>query len=116
MSYQRALLDTGSQDSLFPLDAAAIGGIALLPPTSHAVRWRGLGHPVRFGDVTLRIEAQGMVLTWNAIVGVTAGLPRYPILGSNGFLDRFNASFRSSDRIVELEPNDEFVGLIGNPA
>jgi hypothetical protein len=112
VSYSRALLDTGSHDTLFPLDAAMLAGAALLPRTPHIVRWRGLACPLRFGYANLQLEAAGSVLRWNTMVGFTSGMPHYPILGIVGFLEYFDALFHGADRIIELTPNNLFPGSI----
>src|SRR5262245_65455016 len=54
--FPRALLDPGADDTIFPLDLAALLGIALKSDTGHAARWRGQPYLLRFGDVDLELS------------------------------------------------------------
>jgi hypothetical protein len=60
--FPRALLDPGADDTVLPLDLAALLGIALKPDTGHAVRWRGQPYSLRFGDVDLELSSSTQVL------------------------------------------------------
>jgi len=108
--YHRALLDSGSQDTLLPLGAARTAGIPLLPDVGHIVRWRGAAFPLRFGRVEFQMEDCGVTWRWSAVVAFADLSVPYPILGLAGFLEYFDATFRGEDRVVELAPNGSFTG------
>ncbi len=109
-SFERALLDTGSDDSVFPIDVAKRLGIRLKPLTGHGMRWRGLFHAIRFGDVDLALSDTISIWQWGAVIGFSPAPIRYPILGQAGFLQYFGARFLGADLAVELEINRDFPG------
>ena len=75
------------------------------------VRWRGQAHPLRFGDVELELcDDNAEVWRWAAVVGFSPALIRYPILGTGGCLQFFDALFRGEDKIVEIETNRSYQG------
>ena len=51
--FLRALLDPGSDDTIFPLDVAALIGAELRSGTNHSLRWRGQRYKLEFADVYL---------------------------------------------------------------
>lgn len=112
LHYHRALLDSGSQDTLLPLDAAIFAGISLFPDAGHIVRWRGTAYPLRFGRVEFQIEEAGMECRWSATIAFAAMLMPYPILGVAGFLEYFDTNFRGADHLLELFPNRNFPGNV----
>lgn len=108
-SFGRALVDPGADDTVFPLDVAHLLGIALKPPTAHAMRWRGQRFPVRYGAVDLElIDDTGTLLRWPAVVAFTNAAVRYPLLGVCGCMEFLNVRFFGADRIIEIEPNSSF--------
>ena len=108
----RALIDTGSLETVFPLSTASVAGIAFVPDTKHVLRWRGLPYPLRFGITELQLESAGNICRWVALVGFSPAPLRYPILGSTGFQEFFDVTFRGDTRAVELVPNASFPGTI----
>lgn len=108
-----ALLDSGADDSIFPLPLAHLLGVALLPevPTGHAIRWGGSPHRIRFGRVGLELSDGIETASWEAVVAFSAAPIRYPILGQCGCLHFFNADFRGADQEVVLEANSSFPGV-----
>ena len=99
-----ALLDTGSQDTLFPAELAAPLGI-ILGGERRAIRWRGQRHEVEFHIVELELADGANVLCWRGRVGFTAAPLAYALLGQRGCLEYFDTKFRGADQIVELESN-----------
>jgi hypothetical protein len=105
--FPRALLDSGADDTVFPLDVAAQLGLSLLPATGHAMRWRGQHQPLRYGQVVLELaDAAGNLLRWPAVIAFTPVNLRYPLLGVAGCLEFLDARFLGKLREVELEPTD----------
>src|SRR5690348_5419657 len=90
--FGRAILDTGSDDTLFGANTAALIGAVLEPP-GLAVRWHGQLYPVRFAMVELKLTDYATHWRWPARVGFTPAPLRYPILGQRGALQYFNAEF-----------------------
>jgi hypothetical protein len=59
--------------------------------------------------VTLELaDDEGNALAWPAVVAFTNAPIPYPLLGVCGCLEFFDANFRGSDRLVELENNASF--------
>jgi len=108
-------MDSGADDTIFPLDVATQLGVVLLPPTGHAMRWRGLQHLLRYGRVELElVDEAGAALRWPAIIAFTPVNIRYPLLGVAGCLEYVDAKFLGKERRVELEPND-LLPVLGRP-
>jgi hypothetical protein len=109
LSFGRALVDSGADDTVFPLDIVSLLAVTLLPVTGHALRWRGQSHALRYGRVELElVDDTGSALRWPATVAFTPAPIRYPLLGVTGCLEYFNARFLGNARTVELEPNEQF--------
>jgi hypothetical protein len=110
--FPRALLDPGSDDTIFSVDTATLLGVTMLTDSGHAVRWRGQRFSLRFGNVDLEITDSLQILTWNAVVGFSPAPIRYPLLGLAGCLQFFDARFRGHSQLVEMEPNSAFGGAV----
>jgi hypothetical protein len=108
--FGQASLDTGSDDTLFPLTVAVAVGIALDPQTS-LIRWRGSSFGMRFGQAELELWDGQTSLRWPAQVGFTAAPLAYPLLGHQGTLQFFEARFLGDRRIAQLEVNGSFPGV-----
>ncbi len=108
--FDRALLDPGADDTVFPIAAAQKMGVPLRPDTGHRVRWRGQSHPLLFGDVELILSDGTGECRWPAVVAFSPASIRYPILGISGCLEFFDARFLGADRFAELEPNRSYPG------
>jgi hypothetical protein len=104
-----ALLDTGSQDTLFPMDLAEPLGIVLGGERA-ALKWRGQRYWVEFHKVELELAQDGTAWRWRARVGFTPAPLAYALLGQRGCLELLDAKFRGADQIVELETNRAFPG------
>ncbi len=110
--FSRAVLDSGADDTVFPLAVAGLIGVNLHSPTGHGLRWRGQAHPLRFGDVELELSDGIQVCRWPAVVAFSQAPIRYPILGFSGTLEFFDATFLGDDRLVRLEVNRSFPGTV----
>jgi hypothetical protein len=109
LAFGRALVDPGADDTIFPLDVANVLGVALKPPTAHAMRWRGQSFPLRYGELDLElVDDDGATLRWPGIVAFTGASIRYPLLGLCGCLEFLNVHFFGADYRIEIEPNTSF--------
>jgi len=107
--FPRALLDSGADDAVFPLDIATFVGSVLKTDTGDRLRWRGQYYPLRFGDVELElIDDTGALCRWPAVVAFSPAPIRYPILGNAGCLSFFDVLFFGEKRSVELETNRSY--------
>ena len=102
-----ALLDTGSQDTLFPMALAQSLGI-LLGGERRTIGWRGQRYWVEFHDVELELSQNDRVWRWRARAGFTDAPLSYALLGQRGCLDFWDAKFYGADQIVELEVNRNY--------
>jgi hypothetical protein len=108
---RRALVDSGADDTVFPLAVAQTHGIALRNPTPFHVVWRGAAHPLWFARATLRLEAGIEWLQWTSTIAFSHAPIRYPILGIAGCIEYFDVTFLGSDQQVVLQPNRLFPGV-----
>lgn len=53
--FNRALIDPGSDDTVFPIAIVGRIGVTLRPDVGHRLRWRGQLYELRFGDVELQM-------------------------------------------------------------
>ena len=107
------LLDSGSDDTIFPEWVAAIIGVDLTAATEHDIQLAGRGKPIRarFLPIQLRIT-DGLQETydWEATVGFVAAPLKFPLLGQAGYLEFFDVTFQGADHTVLLSANRTFVG------
>jgi hypothetical protein len=105
------LLDTGSDDTVFPEHLAATLGLDLSSApigsmqTANRTRAR-----VRYAPVRLRITDGIEQREWPALVGFTPAPLRQPLLGFAGFLQFFTATFHGDREQVELTINSLYPG------
>ncbi len=108
-----ALLDTGSDDTVFTDNLATLLGMDLRGAEERQIHLVGRPHPVlcRFAPVQLQIT-DGLAETyqWTTVVGFVAAPLRYNLLGHAGFFNFFDADFRGASREVALTPNQSFPG------
>src|SRR6516225_7280279 len=53
--FNRALVDPGSDDCIFPLAIVSRLGVSLRPDTGHSLRWHGQPYRLRFGDADFQL-------------------------------------------------------------
>ena len=106
----KALVDSGADDTLIPLDVAKLIAAQLLPDQGHGHSWRGTRHSMRFAKVELELTDDVSVWRWPALVAFTTAPLRYPLLGHCGFFEYIEAKFLDASRIIELEPNSAYPG------
>jgi predicted aspartyl protease len=106
-----ALLDTGSDDTVFPESEALRAGIDLSQAVPRQLQGIGTaGQQVRFVEVTLRLTDGIERREWTAWVGFTPFPLRRGLLGFSGFLRFFKATFDGEAEVVELETNGLYLG------
>ena len=105
------LLDTGSDEVVFPADLAAWIGVDLTNAPSGVSSGATMAPvPLRYAEVEMRIAGNGERRAWRALVGFTAGPLRRPLLGFAGFMQFFTASFRGDREEFELTVNGLYPG------
>jgi hypothetical protein len=105
-----AVVDTGSDDCLFPIGFLARIGGTPCPETGHHVTWRGSTYPILYANITLMLADDTSTYTWPTIVAFTPAPIKHSLLGIAGCLQYFDARFRGADRTVELEANWTYPG------
>lgn len=99
------LVDTGSDDVVFPIGFAALLRVNLTQaPAGFA---QGVGaRPARLLYATVILELTDGVETcrWRAVVGFTQAAMQFPLLGVAGGLEHFRTMVDFDDRQVELIP------------
>ncbi|MBX3452309.1 MAG: hypothetical protein KF777_22325 [Planctomycetaceae bacterium] len=104
-----ALVDTGADETLFPLSLAEVLGVELNHElTSEAAGISGDRLKIYYGEVEVQIESGQDVVAWQTVVGfVDFGSSRDEviILGHGGCLDFFTAVFDGEKAELELLPN-----------
>jgi hypothetical protein len=106
-----ANLDSGSDDTLFPLHLATHLGVDLTYGVEGEARTVG-GPAIRYAyaPVTLRVADGSEACEWTAIVGFIAAPLRWAILGHAGFLEFFDTQLLGDRREAVLAPNASFIG------
>ena len=104
-----ALVDSGADETLFPLSLADALGIELdQQMTSEAAGISGDRLKIFYGDVELRIESVQEFVAWKTTVGfVDFGSVSDEVIipGHGGCLDFFTATFDGENAELELVPN-----------
>ena len=109
--FPREVLDTGSDDTIFPWDVVTLLGIPLQADTGHGLRWQGQPYTLRFGAVALEFsDDSGTAWRWPAVVGFSPARLTYPLLGNAGCLQFLDVRFRGADRVVEVDSNPTYPG------
>jgi hypothetical protein len=105
-----ALVGTGADTSILPLSVADDLGIETTPGAGpSAIAFGGQQIALSFAEVVLELIQDGNVIRWRARM-YFADFPdaseKAAILGHEGFLDYFTATFIGEDCVLELEPNN----------
>jgi hypothetical protein len=109
--YIHGLLDSGSDDTVFPETSAAKIGVDLTnAPTITAAGAGMVTCAIRLASVTLRLASNGERREWQAVVGFTSAPLRQPLLGHAGFLQFFTATFHGDLEEAELKVNASYAG------
>ncbi len=111
MDFDGAVLDTGSDDTLFSLpDAERIGAILL--PQAGAHIYRGRTYSIEYSYVQLELTDGSVLWSWPAIVGFSEAKFRFPLLGQAGCLEFTEVTFRGKERVTVLETNASYPGQV----
>jgi len=102
----RGLLDTGSTDTLVPMQFLDWLGVEKGPRFNLRAAG-GSSFPAWLGNVDLELKDGVKVHRWSAHVGFTP-FRKNAIWGHAGFLDYFTATFNGRKRSVSLQPNNTF--------
>ena len=95
-----ALVDSGADDCLFPLEVAHFLKLPLKRDAIH--RYGGIGSgtiTAMFGTVTLEVGKWTIPL----YAGFSESASVVPILGQNGFFSEFEISFNRPKEIIQLK-------------
>jgi hypothetical protein len=101
-------VDTGADNTIFPLSVAHDLGIPVASATGPAAHaFGGQEIALSYADVELELVHADGRLRWLAHVYFLAGNMEEEtiILGHQGFLDYFTATFMGEQCVLELEPN-----------
>lgn len=105
------LLDTGSDDTVFPESTALRLGIDLRSAPIGQMRTATLrSYPVRYAQVRLRLTDGVEQREWPALVGFTPAPLNHPLLGFAGFFQFFTATFHGDREQIELTVNGLYPG------
>jgi hypothetical protein len=108
---ERALVDSGADDTVFHQDIAAAIGIDLSnAPVGEAGGVGMARFPIRYAEVTLRVTNGRERREWRALVGFTSAPLHNPLLGYAGCLQYFTATFHGDREEVELAVNGHYPG------
>lgn len=107
-----ALVDSGADNCIFPLSMAELLGIAVTPglgPAAMAFGGQRIG--LSFADVEIEIiDEEGESLRWMArlyFTDLSQHAESAVIVGHEGFLDYFVATFDGKECELSLQPTDE---------
>ena len=110
-SYGAAVLDSGSDETLFSLPVAEKIGVPFLPHAGAHV-YRGKTYSIQYAQVQLELTDGNVLWSWPAVVGFSEAKFRYPLLGQAGCLEFMDVTFKGKDRLVLLETNDSYPGQV----
>jgi hypothetical protein len=99
-----ALVDTGADLTLLPIDVAQALGIDLTPYIQTAVS-SALGQQLTYAAIDLILELRSIpdVYRWRARVGILSQAMTFSILGTRGFFEHFRLHYDWSARAIEIE-------------
>ncbi|HJT79203.1 MAG TPA: hypothetical protein VJ739_18550 [Gemmataceae bacterium] len=101
---RRVLLDSASDDIVFPLDLATRLGMNLTAAPRRAAQGVGGTLPVSlwFAPVILLLSDQVETCRWRAVVAFTPTPLRFPLFGIAGGLEYFRTTLDVADREILL--------------
>lgn len=106
-----ALLDTGSDDTVFHEALAPLLGLDLSNAPQLTVHLAGRGGiRCRYASVLLWMTDFTETYEWTAVVGFVPTPLQHPLLGFAGFYEFFDVDFRGANREVILTPSWAFTG------
>ncbi len=108
--FNRALLDTGSDQTVFPERLLAALGLTSISAPGQAIVWRGISYAMKFALAQFVLTDGIDEFRWDAIVGFSTAPIPYIVLGQAGCLDYFNVTFFGEDRYLEIHKNAAFPG------
>jgi hypothetical protein len=111
MAFDFAVLDTGSDETLFSLPLAERVGAIFLPHAGVHI-YRGRTYSIQYGYVQLELTDGDLLWSWPTVVGFSEARFRYPLLGQAGCLEFMDVTFKGRERVAVLETNDSFRGQI----
>jgi hypothetical protein len=104
------LVDSGADNSILPLSVARNLGIETTPGTGPGATAFG-GQKISLSSAEVVIEMSdedGAAIRWRAHLHFADFLAENAvILGHEGFLDYFTATFSGGDCVLDMQPNDE---------
>jgi hypothetical protein len=106
-----ALLDTGSVETVLPLDVAHAIGMQL-GPAQGRIKWRGQRYTRQPAQVEIELKRGETTWRWQATVVFSPARIGYLLLGDRGCLQYLDAKFLGEERVAELETNASFPGEI----
>lgn len=105
----QALVDTGSDNTMFPKSFAEMFGVATFPGRGPAMQALGGQRlPTVFGEVTFELQQGNETLSWSTRVQFfefASPEEEAFILGQIGFLEYFTAIFDGDEGTLTLTPN-----------
>ncbi len=102
----RGLLDTGASMTLLP--RAYMGKLGVIPEDRSRLVTAGGAITARLATVDLELRSGRVAHRWSARVGFVPHPDNLALLGHDGFLNHFTASFDGLRRCVTLRPNGTF--------
>lgn len=111
-----ALVDAGSDDTLFPLSVGRIIGATMNPTQTWKVE--GIGGqavPVILGEIALELTDGSQTFRWPAkiaLVDFADPKDEFALVGHAGCLDYFRITYDGHLRMLEIEATPAFPGQI----
>jgi hypothetical protein len=110
--FDKALVDSGADDTVFRLGWDKLLGVPLRSDTGQGHRWRGKWYPLRYGDVELELTDDVRMWRWSAVIAFSPAAIPYALLGHGGCFQFLDVRFLDADRFVEFEDNRNWRGRI----
>lgn len=107
-----ALVDTGSDQTIFPISGLEAFGVQInKKSTSQVLTLHGQPDTLYEGEnIQLALYINDHAYEWPAVVWFSTNINAVPILGYSGFLEYFRAVFDGEKRELEIVPNKKFPG------